>query len=102
MTVYVLLLKKKGVQNDCVTVALQESTPSYIQELEYRATGYYGNTQPVGLHVLIKTRRGHMVTPQPQRLYMCWIKSTYIAEFLASLYVGYSLPMTSGSQAQKS
>jgi len=44
---------------------------------------------------------GHMATPQPQRLCMCWIK-TYIAEFLVSLYVGYSLPMTSGSQAQKS
>lgn len=55
MTVYVLLVKKKGVQNDYVTVALQESTPSYIQKLEYQATGHYGNTQTVGLHVLIKT-----------------------------------------------
>jgi len=55
MTVYVLLLKKKGVQNDCVTAALQESTPSYIQKLEYQDTGHYGNTQTVGLHVLIKT-----------------------------------------------
>lgn len=38
-----------------MTVSLLLYKRVHPATFEYQATGYYGNTQPVGLHVLIKT-----------------------------------------------